>query len=69
VIDAAKSFRFHNDGLEEIALDPQIRQEACYAGSNVGRQSLAIIEKAYCASKRRTVYALRDSAQKFVCSA
>jgi hypothetical protein len=64
MIDAAKSFPFHNDGLEEMALDPQIRQGARHAGGNVGRRSLAILEKAYCASKRRTVYALQDSVQK-----
>jgi hypothetical protein len=64
VIDTAKSFRFHNDGLEEMTLDPQIRQEARYADSNVGHQSLTIIEKAYYANKRRAVYALRDSVQK-----
>lgn len=64
MIDAAKSFPFHNDGLEEMALDPQIRQGARHAGGNVERRSLAILEKAYCASKRRTVYALQDSVQK-----
>jgi hypothetical protein len=47
-----------------MALDPQIRQGAGHIGGNAGRRSLAILEKAYCASKRRTVYALQDSVQK-----
>jgi hypothetical protein len=34
MIDAAKSFPFQNEGLEELALDPQIRQSAHVAGGN-----------------------------------
>jgi len=62
--DAAKSFPFQNDGLEEMALDPQIRQGARHAGGNTARRNVTVIEKAYCASKRRTVFALRDSLHK-----
>ena len=54
---------FDNDGLEELALDPQIRQGA---RSLIGgrRRESKILEQAYCASKRRTHRALCDSRQK-----
>ena len=64
VTDAAKSYPFQNDGLEEMALDPQIRQGARHAGGAGGRRSLAVVERAYCASKRRTMFALQDSIKK-----
>ena len=63
VWDAAKSKPFDNDGLEEMALDPQIRQAARHlAGGH--RRDAAIIERAFCASKRRAHEALRDSRYK-----
>ena len=64
IIDAAKSYPFQNDGLEEMALDPQIRQGARHAGRSAGRRDVPIIEKAYHASKRRTLFALTDSCNK-----
>lgn len=64
VIDAAKSFPFQNEGLEELALDPQIRQSAHIAGGNAGSSNSRVIKKAYLASKRRTHFALTDSRQK-----
>jgi hypothetical protein len=62
--DAAKSFPFQNEGLEELALDPQIRQSAHVAGGNAGRSDFGVIKKAYLTSKRRTHFALTDSRQK-----
>jgi hypothetical protein len=63
VIDAAKSYPFQNDGLEEMALDPQIRQSARQI---IGgrRRGIEIIQRAYTASKHRAHTALRDSVQK-----
>ncbi len=63
VIDAAKSYPFQNDGLEEMALDPQIRQGARQV---IGgrRRSVQIVQRAYTASKHRAHSALRDSVQK-----
>ena len=61
--DAAKCMPFDNDGAEEMALDPQIRQ----AARNLlgGRRREAhIMERAHCASKRRAHVALRASRQK-----
>ena len=61
--DAAKSQPFDNDGVEEMALDPQIRQAAHHlAGGH--RREIRILERAYCASKRRAHQALRDSRNK-----
>jgi hypothetical protein len=37
---------FNNDGLEELALDPQIRQRACHLASG-RRRDVKIIERAY----------------------
>jgi hypothetical protein len=63
ISDASKCKPFENDGLEELALDPQIRQGARdAAGGN--RRDAKIIERAYCASKRRTRDALLDSRKK-----
>lgn len=62
--DAAKSFPFQNEGLEELALDPQIRRSAHVAGGNTGRNNSTVIKKAYLASKRRTHFALTDSRHK-----
>jgi hypothetical protein len=63
VIDAAKSYPFQNDGLEEMALDPHIRQSARQI---IGgrRRGIEIIQRAYTASKHRANTALRDSAKK-----
>jgi len=64
MVDAAKSYPFQNDGLEELALDPQIRQSAHAAGGNTGRRDFDVLKRAYLASKRRTHVALTDSRQK-----
>jgi len=61
--DAEKCMPFDNDGLEELALDPQIRQGACHAAGG-RRRDAKIIEQAYCAGKRRTRNALEDSRKK-----
>jgi hypothetical protein len=57
-LDATKCFPFDNDGLEELALDPQIRQGAGQAAGGYRREA-QVLERAYCASKRRTHIALR----------
>jgi hypothetical protein len=63
VADATKCKPFDNDGLEELALDPQIRQGARQvAGGH--RRDAKIIERAYCASKQRARDALTDSRKK-----
>ncbi|KIW19427.1 hypothetical protein PV08_03722 [Exophiala spinifera] len=63
VWDAAKCKPFDNDGLEEMALDSQIRQAAHHlAGGH--RRDIRVLERAYCASKRRSHRALRDSRHK-----
>lgn len=63
VSDATKCIPFNHDGLEEIALDPQIRQGAkSAAGGN--RRDAKVIERAYCASKQRARSALLDSRKK-----
>ena len=61
--DAAKCMPFDNDGLEELALDPQIRQGARHAAGG-HRRDAKILERAYCASKRRTRDALLGSKKK-----
>ena len=61
--DATECMPFDNDGLEELALDPQIRQGARHvAGGH--RRDAKILERAYCASKRRARDALIDSRRK-----
>lgn len=63
ISDAAKCKPFNNDGLEEMALDPQIRQGARnIAGGR--RREAKVIERAYCASKQRTRHALQASTRK-----
>jgi hypothetical protein len=63
VSDASKCFPFDHDGLEELALDPQIRQGARHATGG-HRSDVKILERAYCTSKRRTHHALLDSRKK-----
>ena len=63
VSDATKCMPFDNDGLEELALDPQIRQGARHAAGG-HRRDAKILERAYCASKRRTRDALLGSKKK-----
>ena len=63
VWDAAKCMPFDNDGLEELALDPQIRQGARNLAGGRRRES-HIVEQAYCASKCRAHRAFHDSRQK-----
>jgi hypothetical protein len=63
ISDASKCFPFDNDGLEELALDPQIRQGARNAAGG-NRRDANILERAYCASKVRTRIALQDSKKK-----
>lgn len=63
ISDATKRFPFTNDGMEEMALDPQIRRGARQAlGGH--RRDAKIVELAYLASKRRTRDALAASRQK-----
>ena len=63
ISDAAKCKPFDNDGLEEIALDPQIGQGIQNA---IGgrRRKARVIEQAYLASKRRTRESIQDSLKK-----
>lgn len=63
ISDASKRMPFDNDGLEELALDPQIRQGARSAAGG-HRRDAKILERAYCASKRRTRDALLDAVRK-----
>ena len=63
VSDATKCMPFDNDGLEELALDPQIRQGARHVAGGHRREA-KILERAYCASKRRTRDALLGSKKK-----
>ena len=61
--DATKCIPFSNDGMEEMALDPQIRHGARQAAGG-RRRDAKIIEQAHLASKARTRDALRDSRKK-----
>lgn len=63
ISDAAKCKPFENDGLEEMALDPQIREGARNAAGGRRREG-RIVEQAYLASKHRVRDALEDSRQK-----
>ena len=56
-------FPFNNDGLEELALDPQILKDSREAAGG-HRRDARIVQLAYLASKRRTKDALTDSRQK-----
>ena len=61
--DATKCFPFTNDAMEELALDPQIRNAARnVAGGN--RRDAKIVEFGYLASKQRARHALRDARRK-----
>jgi hypothetical protein len=61
--DATKCFPFSNDAMEELALDPQIRNAARHtAGGN--RRDAKVVETAYLASKRRTSGALQGARKK-----
>ena len=63
ISDASKQFPFANDGLEELALDPSVRQAA--RETVRGRQpSLEVVKNAYIASKRRAMAALVGSVRK-----
>lgn len=63
VSDAAKCKPFDNDGLEEMALDPHVRQGARNATGGRRREA-KIVEQAYLASKRRAREAIRASRKK-----
>jgi hypothetical protein len=63
MVDATKRFPFTNDGMEEKALDPQIRKGAQQAAGG-RRRDVGIVERAYLASKRRARDALMASRQK-----
>ena len=63
ISDATKRYPFDNDGLEELALDPQIRQGARHLARG-HRRDVKIIERAYRASKQRARDALTDSRRK-----
>jgi hypothetical protein len=63
VWDAMPRAPFAHDGLEELALDPQIRQ----AARSIARghcSEVVILENAYRASKQRAAVSLRDSRKK-----
>jgi hypothetical protein len=63
ISDASKCLPFDNDGLEELALDPQIRRGARDLARG-RRRDIKIIERAYCASKQRARDALNNSRRK-----
>lgn len=63
ITDATKCFPFSNDGMEEMALDPKIREAARNITGGSRRQG-SVVTTAYLASKRRTRDALRDSRGK-----
>lgn len=63
ISDAAKCKPFNNDGLEEMALDPQISQGLQNATGGRRREA-RIIERAYLASKCRIRDAIQDSVKK-----
>ena len=63
ISDATKCKPFDNDGLEELALDPQILKGARNAAGG-HRRDASIIENAYRASKCRAKIALTDSRGK-----
>lgn len=63
IYDAAKCFPFDNDGLEEMALDPQI----CAAARDAQRgqaRNIQIIQTAYLKGKQRTSEGLQDAKHK-----
>lgn len=63
IYDANKCFPFANDAMEELALDPHIRN----ATRNIlggGRRDAKTVEVGYLASKQRTHHALRDARRK-----
>ena len=63
ISDALNRYPFDNDGLEELALDPQIRHGARNLAQG-HRRDVRIIERAYRASKQRARDALEGSRQK-----
>lgn len=63
IYDANKCFPFANDAMEELALDPNIRN----ATRNIiggGRRDAKTVEVGYLASKQRTHHTLQDARQK-----
>lgn len=63
ITDAAKCMPFDNDGIEDMALDPQIRKGAqSIAGGH--RRQTRIITQAYLDSKGRARDAIQDSRRK-----
>ncbi|KIW22076.1 uncharacterized protein PV07_12538 [Cladophialophora immunda] len=63
VWDRAKRPPFSNDGLEEMALDDQIRQAARHLAGGRRREAKTI-ERSYCTAKCRTCDDLRDARLK-----
>lgn len=61
--DAANVFPFTNPGLDELALDPVVR-DACIRIIKGASRNIETIEKAYYASKKRTREALMASKHK-----
>jgi hypothetical protein len=61
--DATTCFPFHNEAIEDLALDPSVREAARRIVKGNWRER-TVIERAYCASKLRTHYALTDSRTK-----
>lgn len=63
IVDATKCFPFTNDGMEELALDPQI----CASARSVTggrRRDAAVVEGGYLQSKKRASKALQDARRK-----
>lgn len=63
VWDAAKTMPFNNDALEEMTLDPDIRQAARGVTRGHAREA-HVVEASYRASKHRARIALKDSQRK-----
>jgi hypothetical protein len=63
VSDIHQRYPFDHDGMEELALDPQIRQGARHIAGGRG-SDIKVLEAAYCASKNRTQQGLSLSQKK-----
>jgi hypothetical protein len=63
IYDANKCLLFANDAIEELALDPSIRNAIrnIFRGD---RQDARTVEVGYLIRKQRTSYVLRDAQQK-----
>jgi hypothetical protein len=62
--DANKTYPFQNDAMEELALDPSIRETARRIEGGGTRRDAQVVLAAYLASKRRIYKALQDTRRK-----